>query len=90
MIDRLLLPRCPALFGISLSTLLAPKWQYPQLCFRNFQMLIFNKQDEKNKNNCCVYWVVQGLLTPLTVTWNRLSPLAVFTSGAYFLHNGRQ
>ena len=41
---------------------------------------------------CCVlhYWAVQaGLLTPLTFTRHRLSPSAVFTSGAYFLHNGR-
>ena len=37
------------------------------------------------------YWVVQaGLLTPLTFARHRLSPLAAFTSGAYFLHNGRQ
>ena len=35
-------------------------------------------------------WVVQaGLLTTLTFAWHRLSPLAAFTSGAYFLHNGR-
>ena len=31
-----------------------------------------------------------GLLTPLTFIWHRLNPLAVFTSGAYFLHNGRR
>ena len=37
------------------------------------------------------YWAVQvGLLTPLTFAWHRLSPLAAFTSGAYFLHNGRR
>ena len=37
------------------------------------------------------YWAVQaGLLTPLTFVWHRLSPLAAFTSGAYFLHNGRR
>ena len=41
------------------------------------------------KTGC--YWVVQaGLTTPLTFTWHRLSPLAVFTSGAYFLHNLRR
>ena len=42
---------------------------------------------------CCVmwYWAVQaGLLTPLTFAQHRLSPLAAFTSGVYFLHNGRQ
>ena len=38
-----------------------------------------------------VYWAIQaGLLTPLTFARHRLSPLAAFTSGAYFLHNGRQ
>ena len=37
------------------------------------------------------YWVIQaGLLTPLTFTRHRLSSLAAFTSGAYFLHNGRR
>ena len=35
-------------------------------------------------------WAVQaGLLTPLTFAQHRLSPMAAFTSGAYFLHNGR-
>ena len=33
------------------------------------------------------YWAIQaGLLTPLTFGPHRLSPLAAFTSGAYFLH----
>ena len=37
------------------------------------------------------YWATQaGLLTPLTFALHRLSPLAAFTSGAYFLHNGRR
>ena len=37
------------------------------------------------------YWAIQaGLLPPLTSSWHRLSPLVVFTSGAYFLHNGKQ
>ena len=37
------------------------------------------------------YWSVQaGSLTPLTFARHRLSPLAAFTSGAYFLHNGRR
>ena len=36
------------------------------------------------------YWAVQaGLLTSLTFARHRLSPLAAFTSGAYFLHNER-
>ena len=35
------------------------------------------------------YWAIQaGLLTPLNFARHRLSPLAAFTSGAYFLHNG--
>ena len=38
-----------------------------------------------------VYWAIQaGLLTPLTFARHRLSPLAAFTSGAYFLHSGRR
>ena len=38
-----------------------------------------------------LYWVIQaGLLSPLTFARHRLSPLAAFTSGAYFLHNGRR
>ena len=38
-----------------------------------------------------LYCAVQaGLLTPLTFTRHRLSPLAASTSGAYFLHNGRR
>ena len=36
------------------------------------------------------YWAIQEeLLTPLTFARHHLSPLAAFTSGAYFLHNGR-
>ena len=38
-----------------------------------------------------VYWAIQaGLLTPLTFAQHHLSPLAAFTTGAYFLHNGRR
>ena len=38
-----------------------------------------------------LYWAVQeGLLTPLTFARRRFIPLAAFTSGAYFLHNGRR
>ena len=40
---------------------------------------------------CQCYWAVQaGLLTPFTFARHRLSPLAAFTSGAYFLHTGRR
>ena len=41
-----------------------------------------------NIHSGCAYWV--GLLIPLTFAWHRLSPLAAFTSSAYFLHNGKQ
>ena len=42
----------------------------------------------KERRVFSVYWVIQaGLLTPLTFARRRLSPLAAFTSGAYFLHN---
>ena len=38
-----------------------------------------------------LFWAVQvGLLVPLTFAQHCLIPLAAFTSGAYFLHNGRQ
>ena len=38
-----------------------------------------------------VNWAVQaGLLIPLTFAQHRLSPLAAFTSSAYFLHSGRR
>ena len=47
---------------------------------------IVNRREE-----IVVYWAIQaGLLTPLTFARHRLSPLAAFTSGAYFLHNGRR
>ena len=37
------------------------------------------------------YWAIQaGLLTPLTFARHHLSPFTAFTSGAYFLHNGRR
>ena len=42
-------------------------------------------------NKCTPYWAIQaGLLTPLNFSRHRLSRLAAFTSGAYFLHNGRR
>ena len=42
-------------------------------------------------STACQYWAVQaGLLAPLTFSRHRLSTLAAFTSGAYFLHNGRR
>jgi len=37
------------------------------------------------------YWAVQAaLLSSLTFTRHRLSPLSAFTSGAYVLHNGKR
>ena len=43
------------------------------------------------KSKSHMYWAIQaGLLTPLTFAWHRLNPLAAFTSGVYFLHNGRR
>ena len=37
------------------------------------------------------YWAVQaGLFTPFTFARHCWNPLAAFTSGAYFLHNGRR
>ena len=43
------------------------------------------------KGRVGAYCAVQAmLLTPLTFAWHCLSPLATFTSGAYFFHNGRQ
>ena len=46
----------------------------------------------QNKLETCIqYWAIQAvLLTPLTFALHHLSPLAAFTSGAYFLHNGRR
>ena len=42
-------------------------------------------------SHCGLYWVIKaGLLTHLTFARHRLSPLAAFTSGAYFLHNGKR
>ena len=49
---------------------------------------MLNKLTDEMSQKC--YWAIQaGLLTPLTFAWHRLSPLAAFTSGAYFLHSGR-
>ena len=46
-------------------------------------------QSVKRQVPLCLYRAVQaGLLTPLTFARHRLNPLAAFTSGAYFLHNG--
>jgi len=46
---------------------------------------------QHTQTDAVVYWAVQaGLLTSLIFARHRLSPLADFTSGAYFLHNGRR
>ena len=40
-------------------------------------------------NETSLYSAIQaGLLTPLTFARHRLSPLAAFTSGVYFFHDG--
>ena len=41
-----------------------------------------------HESQCHLYWAIQA--GSLTFARHRLSPLAAFTSGAYFLHNGRQ
>ena len=53
----------------------------------NFYIQLSSMQEKKSHN----YWAIKvGLLTPLTFARHRLSPLAAFISGAYFLHNGRR
>ena len=69
--------------------------------FREDPLLSSQKTQEFRSRTCeswggrpwlhVAYWAIQaGLLTPLTFARHRLSPLAAFTSGAYFLHNGRR
>ena len=54
-----------------------------------FCLMMFAKHIEPYNIGIWCYWVVQvGWLTPLTITRHGLNPLAVFTSGTYFLHNG--
>ena len=56
---------------------------------KTFQALNF-KTNTISQQSASPYLVIQvGLLTPSTFTWHCLSPLAAFTSGAYFLHNER-
>ena len=56
-----------------------------------FCLVMFAKHTEPSNIGIWCYWVVQvGWLTPLTITQHGLNPLAVFTSGTYFLHNGMQ
>ena len=69
--------------------------RYPVVQFR-FKIIIIILQEVYVPNSThrqvtTNYWAVQvGLLTPLTFDRHHLSPLAAFTSGAYFLHNGRR
>ena len=57
--------------------------------FRNLKALYDLKSNLHTGHSA--YWAVQAwLLTPLTFAPHRLSPLADFTSGAYFLYNGRR
>ena len=56
-----------------------------------FVSLIFELHMQSYKQGSDFSWAGQvGLLTPLTFARHRLSPLAAFTSCAYFLHSGRQ
>ena len=60
---------------------------------RYLKSLNFSKtevRDKESDRSTPPNWAIQVGLTPLTFVWHRLSPLAAFTSGAYFLHNGRQ
>ena len=58
---------------------------WPKTLVRN------SKHMHPNLHSIAPYWAIQaGLLTPLTFAQHRLSPLAAFTSGAYFLHSGRR
>ena len=54
-------------------------------------VILFDAAQQKFGVFTFAYWAIQaGLLTPLSFARHRLSPLAAFTSGAYFLHNGRR
>ena len=73
--------------------------QYVAVATQNGSHLVANETADENfvwlpriyKTSVHLYWaILAGLLTPLTFVRHRLSPLAAFTSGAYFLHNGRQ
>ena len=54
-------------------------------------LVLFTRSPTASLVSVLLYWAIQaGLLTPLTFARHRLNPLAAFTSGAYFLHNGRR
>jgi len=62
----------------------------PERCFPHPLLKITHNRNNIYSDFVFVFWAIQvGLLTPLTFAQHRLSPLAAFTSGAYFLHNGR-
>ena len=58
--------------------------------FASFFWLTRRSQVHRKMRLGASYWAIQaGLLTPLTFARHHLSPLAAFTSSAYFLHTGR-
>ena len=64
---------------------------YFRSCVVRERLMIYRVVSNDIRERGVAYWAIQaGLLTPLTFARHRLSPLAVFTSGAYFLHNGRR
>ena len=71
----------------------AQKFRSPIALLRgqSFQIIIYPLFKVRSRYECMAYWAIQAvLLTPLTFARHRLSPLAAFTSGAYYLHSGRQ
>ena len=64
---------------------------YQCMCYSYHQLLSMHVLVTISSYQCMCYWAIQaGLLTPLTFARHRLSPMAAFTSSAYFFHNGRQ
>ena len=63
----------------------------PKLSVLTSLLVSVDVKQHSTNQSCPVYCVIQaGLLTPLTFARHRLSPLAAFTSSAYFLHSGRR
>ena len=62
-----------------------PKWDRTEV----FLLTSLSNALPLSQTGSHLYWAIQaGLLTPLTFARHRLSPLAAFTSGSYFLHEG--
>ena len=74
-----------------MSILTIQKLICTQLKNRRKQKLETDEDSSTEQKTWQVCRAVQaGLLTPLTFARHRLSPLAAFTSGAYFLRNGSE